>query len=143
MDRYINSASFNMVHLCVNEYNGYTLKGVAYNNTIKDKIEFNDIKDLILKLDKMFDVNGNPFSSEEKRSFKKESMKEIVYQNKPAIVNNYCDFLEIDGKLGSIDIIVKTRLFSNWQGIIFYEDQQESFKDVVDLIEKVVFFLKL
>lgn len=143
MDRYINSASFNMIHLCINEYTQYSIKGEAYNNTIPNKIEFNDIQDLFLELDKIFDTNGNPFSSEEKRSFRKEDLNEMIYHHKPSVLNDYRDFLDMKGKVGSIDIIVKTRLLSNWQGIIFYEDQQETFKDVVELIEKVTILLKL
>ncbi|MEG0366765.1 MAG: hypothetical protein RR585_08005, partial [Coprobacillus sp.] len=80
MDKYINSASFAMIHLCIHEYNGYKMQGEAYNNTIEDKIMFNDIKDLFLEFDKLFDKNGNPFSAEEKRSFKKAETTEIDYQ---------------------------------------------------------------
>ncbi|MEG0365256.1 MAG: hypothetical protein RR585_00365 [Coprobacillus sp.] len=143
MDRYIKSSAFNMIHLCIDEYTEYSMKGRAYNNTIKEVVEFNDIQELFLKLDDIFDKNGNPFSSEEKRSFKKEITKETVYQNKPETLKEYHEFLEFDGILGSLDFVVKTRLYSNWQGIIFYNDQQESFNDVVDLIEKISFFLKL
>lgn len=143
MDRYMNSHSFNMVHLCINEYNGYNISGEAYNNTIKNRIVFSDIKDLILKIDMIFDNNGNPISSKEKRSFKEKPSKSHSYQNKPIILNDYKEFLDNNGKLGSIDIIVITRLFSNWQGIIFYNGKQENFSDVVEMIDKVICFLKL
>ncbi len=143
MDRYIRSSSFNMIHLCIDHCNEYQITGRAYNNTMTEVIDFEDIPELILKIDKVFDANGNPISSQEKRSFKKEKIEESLYQNKPHIIRDYFEYSDVKGKVATIDIVVKTRMATNWQGLIFYNDHEETFNGIVDLTNKILSFIRV
>ena len=69
MDKYIRSMSFNMIHLCIDDYENYKIKGRAYNNTRQEVICFNDIDDIFIQFDRIFDDNGQPQASQSSRSF--------------------------------------------------------------------------
>ena len=38
MLKYAKSIPFNMIHVCIDEYNHFQMKGYAYNNTIESTI---------------------------------------------------------------------------------------------------------
>lgn len=77
MERYIKSTSHNMIHLCVDKVQDYQIQGVVYNNTLEEPFQFTDIHNLVLNIDKIFDQNGNPQSSQIKRSFQNKSVLHI------------------------------------------------------------------
>lgn len=131
-----------MVHLCIDHCLDCQIQGRAYNNTIKEEIIFNDIHELVLKVDSIFNTNGNPLSFEEKRSFSKK-INSQVYQHKPILYNDYLDFMNYHGTIATFDIVVLTRMKSSWQGILFYQEQSIEFKDVLELIKIIIELLHL
>lgn len=131
-----------MVHLCIDQCQDCKLQGRAYNNTIKGEINFRDIHELVLKVDSIFNVNGNPLAFEEKRSFHKENNTQ-VYQYKPVLYNNYQDFTKLYGVIATLDIVVLTRMKSSWQGVLFYQEQTIEFQDVLELIKIIIDLLHL
>lgn len=140
MNGYLKSMPFNMIHLCIDEW--YTHQsGDAYNTTLVEPIYFHDILDFILKMDDVFNKNGNPLSSHLSRSFQKQDVLGL-YQNHPHIVNDYCQYNHLNGKIGTFDIIVKSRRQSSWQGIIYYGKQQKSFHNILELIFQIDSFLR-
>lgn len=142
MDNYINNMPFVMIHLCIDEVDNYQIKGTAYNNTVEEPIVFQDIHDMILKVDKIFDKNGNPQSSRMKRSFQKEE-KESSYQVNPKTYCEYTDYLDKKGKINTFDILVQSRRHSTWQGSLFYQEQEEKFENILELLKKLATFLSL
>lgn len=141
MNKYINSISFNIIRLCIDTYNGFNITGKAYNNTIQDFIDFHDIYEVILKMDTIFDKNGNPLSSQVRRSFQQETSI-YPYQNKPAILFPYETLREHKGVLADFDIVVKARRNSTWQGSIFHENKEYEFNTILDLIKIIDFILE-
>lgn len=142
MEKYIKSSPYNMIHLCINGVKDFQISGLAYNTTIQDPIQFSDIHDMILSFDKIFDMNGNPQSSHIKRSFQKEE-KPSKFQIKPQTVCNYENYLDKKGSIATLDIIVRSRLQSTWQGIIFYQDEVIVFENLLDFIRKISFLLSI
>lgn len=142
MEKYIKSSPHNMIHLCINGVKDYQISGLAYNTTIQDPIQFTDIHDMILSFDKIFDKNGNPQSSHIKRSFQKEE-KPSKYQIKPQMLCEYENYLDKKGSIATFDIIVRSRLQSTWQGIIFYQDEVIVFENMLDFIRKISFLLSI
>lgn len=142
MERYIRSMPFNMIHLCIDEYKDFHMSGKAYNNTLNQPISFVDIHDMVLSIDEIFNKNGNPQSSQEKRSFQKK--KEFYpYQPRPKMNCPYEDYLSIHGDVATFDIVIKSRRQSSWQGIVYYQDYKEEFENVLELIKKITDFLSV
>lgn len=141
MNRYINSISFNMIRLCIDSYSEYKITGKAYNNTINEEIEFFDINDVILRMERIFDRNGNPLSSQMARSFHKEN-NFFPYQNKPSTLFPYDELTKHHGKIADFDIVVKARRNSTWQGSVFYDDTEYLFTTILDMIKILDTLLK-
>lgn len=134
MERYILSKPYNMIHLCIHQYNEYIIKGVAYNNTVSESIPFHDINNLILQMDFIFDRNGNPQASRQTRSFQSDS-EGYSYQNKPRMCCPYEDLLQYQGDIITLDIIVLSRRQSSWQGKIFYGQKEIDFQSALEMIK--------
>lgn len=134
MLKYVRSMPYNMIHLCVDEQDEYKIAGTAYNNTIEIPIQFNDIYDVILKFDDIFNHNGNPLAYNVLRSFQ-GAKKTGRYQNKPAMVCDYENFADLKGKITECDIVVKSRRQSNWQGCVFFGEKEFAYETVMDLIK--------
>lgn len=134
MLQYVKSTPYNMIHICIDEYEDYKMTGVAYNNTIDHPIYFNDIYEVVLQFDDIFNKNGNPLSYNVLRSFQgKKTMGQ--YQNKPHMFCDYESFLSKNGKIMTCDIVVSSRRRSNWQGYVFAGNQQYAYENIFDLIQ--------
>lgn len=136
MEQYIKSIPYNMIHICIDQYIDYQIKGRAYNPTLLTPISFNDIQDLILSIDDLFNHNGNPIASQDKRSFFHEDPT-TSYSYHPEVVCNYEDFIQYKGEILTLDIVVKTRHHTSWQGLVFINGREEPFNDIIGLIRLI------
>ncbi|MGM9954136.1 MAG: hypothetical protein ACI32Q_12295 [Intestinibaculum porci] len=144
MDRYMRSAPYNMLHICVDVASEGHIAGRVYNPTIKENIVFRDVNELFLKADQLFDRNGNPMPSSLKRSFTpRDETRPHYYQRHPAQVCEYRDLLVQQGKVITLDLVVLTRHLSSWQGYLFYEDQTYEFKEVLEIVKIINKLLNL
>ena len=127
-----------MIHLCIDEYKDFIINGVAYNITEEEKIVFHDIHDLIIKMDRIFDRNGNPQASRKIRTFQAEDDKLYSYQNTPHMYCTYEDVIKHKGKIITLDIVVLSRRQSSWQGKVFYNDEIIDFKNALQMINIIL-----
>ena len=134
MLKYAKSIPFNMIHVCIGEYDHFQMKGYAYNITIESPIEFFDIHEIILRFEEVFNKNGNPLSSHLSRSFMKQ---EAVgrYQNKPEVLCDWETIAKKRGKITDFDIVVQSRRQATWQGSLFFDGQEIVFQDVLEMIK--------
>lgn len=75
MENYIRGQSHHMLHICVDNYCDCGIKGRIFNDTLKENVLFTDIHHIFLECENLFDRNGNPLSSQQKRSFQKGKEK--------------------------------------------------------------------
>lgn len=144
MDRYMRSAPYNMLHICVDVAKEGHIAGRVYNSTIEDCIVFRDVNELFLKVDRLFDRNGNPMPSSLKRSFTpRDETRPHFYQRHPAQVCDYAELLKQKGEVITLDVVVLTRHLSSWQGYLFYEDQTYEFKEVLEIVKIINKLLNL
>lgn len=143
MRQYMKSIPHNMIHVCIDSFIDYQIQGRAYNTTLEEPIIFKDITEFVLQLDSIFDRNGNPYAAQSKRTFQKEEEEMRRYTNKPIVLKEYEQFLSYVGAVGTVDLVVKTRGVLNWQGFLFYENQQEPFEDVLQLFKLILKKLQL
>lgn len=142
MDKYVSSMSYNIIHICIDEIEESQIKGYIYNNTLKEPVFFTDIHNLILIADELFDKNGNPQSSQIKRSFQREENK-FKFQVKPSINCDCRVFLDKKGEILTFDIVVKSRSNATWQGLLFYQEEEIAFENVLQLINTISLLLKV
>lgn len=133
MDRYMRSAPYSMIHVCLDDYSDHLFAGRAYNPTIEDPIVFHDINEFFLKVDELFDRNGNPMSGSVKRTFRGEAKRQNSYQRHPELCCSYESLLQYQGEVLTADLVVTTRHSVTWQGFVFYDHQTYPFKDVLEV----------
>lgn len=142
MERYMRSAPYGMIHLCLDAYDDKQFIGKAYNPTVKEPIEFKDINEFFLQIDELFDRNGNPMSGSVKRQFKGVSKRQGSYQRRPPLVCDYETLLGYQGKALTLDFVVLTRHSVTWQGYVFDQNETYAFKDVLDIYRIINKILK-
>lgn len=141
MKRYINDIPFNMIHLCIDYFDNYSMKGRAYNSTVKNPLIFEDINEVFLKFENVFDHNGNPLAWQFHRSFdKKENVN--AYCHKPEEVNDYKDLMEYHGDMETMDIVVKSRRLNEWQGVLYVKGQKYTYQSVGELVMRMIHVLE-
>lgn len=133
MERYMRSAPYGMIHLCLDAYDEKQFAGKAYNPTIAQPIVFKDINAFFLQIDELFDRNGNPMSGSVKRQFKGVSKRQGTYQRRPPLVCDYQTLLSHKGKVLTLDFVVLTRHSVTWQGYVFIQDETYPFRDALDI----------
>ena len=141
MENYIRGQSHHMLHICVDNYCDCGIKGRIFNDTLKENVLFTDIHHIFLECENLFDRNGNPLSSQQKRSFQKGKRESSLhcYSHK---YYDYRDFLNEKGKVKTFDIIVKSRNNTSWQGILFCENEKENFSSELELIKIIGQYLQ-
>lgn len=135
MDRYMRSAPYNMLHICVDVLDQAHIEGRVYNPTLKEPIVFNDINELFLKVDQMYDRNGNPQSSNIKRIFTRVKSHQSSYQRHPKQYEDYEDLLKYQGEVLTFDLVVLTRHMSSWQGYYFYNGEMHEFQEILEIVK--------
>lgn len=141
MKRYMKDIPFNMIHLCIDEFKDYRMKGRAYNNTIKSCIVFKDINEMFLRFEDIFNHNGNPQAWHTQRTFDHE-IPSFQYQYKPETYEDYEKFLLCQGKLETMDIVVKSRKMNEWQGILYMDSCQYEYTSVAQLTKFIINILE-
>ena len=134
MLKYTKSIPFNMIHVCIDQYDHFQMKGCAYNNTLESPVEFSDIHEIILRFEEVFNKNGNPLSSYSSRSFVKQE-EPGRYQNKPEVLYDYDVIAQHRGKIVDFDIVVQSRRPATWQGVLFFDNKEIVFHDVLEMIK--------
>ena len=127
-----------MLRICIDANHEGILSGRVYNSTYQKEILFEDLGNMIVDMDKLFDYNGFPQSFQNRRSFQ-NNQKPQIYHYKPDNVVNQGWFFSQKGKLSTFTAIVLTRQHSSWQGEL-YNDQDElliRYNDVMDLLAKI------
>lgn len=128
--------SANMLWLCVNYIDDHSFKGEVYSTMIHEPIQFHDFDQLILRCDELFDEIEFPQAFQEKRSFKKHNAKVELSKARRSPIKNDQEIMNHHGLCFTGIIMVSTRQFTNWQGMVMNEDFQPlyEFHDIVELM---------
>lgn len=133
-----------MLRICIDENQDGILSGRVYNSTYQKEIPFEDLGNMIVDIDKLFDYNGFPQSYQNRRSFQDHHEKQ-GYHYKPDNVVEHEWFFNQTGKLATFTTIVLTRQHSSWQGEL-YDDQNQllmRYNDVMEMLDKIIQEIKI
>ena len=130
------------VRICIDELEGGKQKGRIYGIAIEGERLFNDISDLVVKIDSCFNEIGQPQPSKVLRSFNdKESHQ--PYVGTPKIFQSAEELSQKKGQKCTLDLILNSRQQAEWQGFIrdVNENASEQFHsslECIRIIEKYI-----
>ena len=128
----------NGVVLCINRARGGELGGVFYHSYSPDPVPFENIEQMTLRMERLYDWLRFPHRSENSRSF---SPGERTYQTKEERNRIMSDqsLLSRHGDMGTFIVRVQHRQNSSWQGRITWMEQDKTinFRSVWELIKLI------
>lgn len=129
----------NMLWLCIDQCDQTILSGYVYSIMRKEPMVFQDIDQMILQADQLFDEIGYPQSFQKKRSMKEEESKPYArLSTAPQVESD--EITRHHGNCKTLVIMVTARQFANWQGYLMDEHFQrlEGFQDVMGLLHHLM-----
>ena len=109
----------NMLRICVEQFDE-DVKGRVYTKLSEEPIRFENCCELLLKTDALFDRCGYPQTFQEKRDF--NGKKVSSYYTPPKACLDDETLGSQKGQLATLDVFVRSRRNTSWQGIIKPED---------------------
>lgn len=112
------------VWVCVDRCGNYDLAGRIYSGPGGQRTEFENVADLLLKIDTILDARKSPQAFQKKRSFqkkKKEAGSGKTEERSPGEANQELDFqtvLRQRGDYGTFNIDIESRMHTSWQGFV-------------------------
>lgn len=127
------------IRVCVDEINNSVISGRLYCAQLDDVLNFKDVNELLLGMEKIFDERGYPEPFQRKRSFLKKAVLRISHDDKikkQAIMREKRTVSQAVGERATFLVYVMTRLDSSWQGRVEWlqNDESNSFSSEVELL---------
>lgn len=113
------------IRVCVDEINGSQISGRAYCAQIANTFYFNDIVELVLEMENIFDERGYPDAFQIKRSLIPKEPEIIPFDQKLARqkqMRQNCNIPQDMGKRATFLVYVMSRRNSSWQGRVEWID---------------------
>lgn len=126
----------NIYRLCLDQVDDTLFKGCVYSLVSERILYFKTFQDFVLQLDQFMDEKGTPQSFQMKRSLMDNQISVPTYNEIPHMIRSLEDLSEKHGILATFNICVNSRCHTNWQGIVFSdEDFIGDFMDILELVK--------
>lgn len=128
------------VRVCIDEC-GDGIKGRIYSKMRETPLVFRNCSELLLRTDEFFDECGYPQRFQEKRSFRRS--EPTGYYARPQIRLSDSEVLKQKGECRTMDILVRSRRRSGWQGMVMAGDGKpnrefQSEMELLDIIKEEI-----
>ena len=127
----------NLVSCCIDEYRPGRFQGRLYCSNVKETYRFEDMNNMLLRMDDYFDEMNFPMKAMEQRSFPGSQQRTQV---KRALKKAYDPgILAHRGKKATFIIHVQYRQNCSWQGRIVWADQNKAqcFRSELEMIRLI------
>ena len=133
----INISAPNLASICIDKIHSLGYQGRIYHKYDTEPQIFQDVRGILLILEKLCDQSGYPQSSTQNRYFKQtetEMTKEGVSQ-----VADIGKILNQNGDLATFVVHVKHRQHSTWQGEVVWAEKNEKrvFRSALELLKLI------
>lgn len=125
----------NIYRLCLDQVSDTLFQGSVYSLVSEKILYFKTFQDFVFQLDQFMDEKGTPQSFQMKRSLTDIPTSIPVYNEIPHMIRSLEDLREKQGSLATYNICVNSRCHTNWQGMVFNDD--EFIGDFLDILELV------
>ena len=95
------------------------IEGRIYSPLLAEEIPFVSVGEILVKMDELFDRFGYPQAFQDKRSFDSDRDSVNLYRGLPKTEQETGRILTQSGKLQTLDMIVKSRQNTSWQGALY------------------------
>ena len=113
----------NAFRVCVDEKTTPS-RGCIHTPLCDEEIAFYGFKDILLKMDEVFDQAGYPQAYQERRTFGKQEVEHNLYHGIPDACIDSGTMFAFFGEKQTLDILVTSRRNASWQGRLFDESGQ-------------------
>lgn len=113
----------NEIRVCIDSY-GDDIGGRLYNRAQEEPIVFHRFDEMLLRADALLDRCGYPQAFQEKRDFVRKDRQAWEGTEPGGGVRR--EGVEHHGKLQTIDVLVRSRRQTNWQGWLISEKDGEA-----------------
>ena len=126
----------NGVVVCVNSASATEFKGVFYHSYSEEPVRFNEIEQLVSRMEELYDWLHFPFPGNSGRSFA-EIKKENHYGEEKNRIMSDDSLLSRHGDVGTFIVRVQHRQNSSWQGRITWMEQDRTvqFRSVWEMMK--------
>ena len=133
----VNISAPNLTVICIDRIQDENYIGRIYHKFNQTAIEFANIEQILLVLDRLCDKVGYPQSTTKTRQFrtsngtlKREEVLQVADSN---------TILEKKGTLGTFVVHVKYRQHSTWQGEVIWAEQnkKQTFRSALELLKLI------
>ena len=111
----------NAFRICVDE-KAEPSHGCIHTPLCDEGIAFYGFKDILLKMDEIFDEAGYPQAYQERRTFSKQEEETNLYHGIPDACIDSATMYAFFGERQTLDILVTSRRNASWQGSLFDQD---------------------
>lgn len=134
----VNISAPNLVSTCVNRVTLGGPEGRLYNKYDAAGYVFHNVNELLLGMEKTFELSNYPQSSTRVRTFSNKDEKRKEKKRADQMVNAE-EILEKSGELATFVIHVKYRQNSTWQGDIFWAEEQKKvyFRSALEMLKLI------
>ena len=126
------------VVLCVDKHASGKTIGRFYHAYSTQEVPVTSMEGLIFSMERFFDKLGFPFPGTNQRMFRKIS-KEPIKKERMIKVMKDDELLRKHGDIGTFIIRVQHRQHSSWQGLVTWEEGNETipFRSALELIKMI------
>lgn len=131
----INISMPNLINICVDEKAHGEICGRVYHCYSKEAMPFENVVELLKKMEELFDRICFPQASTKSRSFLETEA--LARTQRPEKVISQEDVIQYRGTLGSFVTCVRFRQNSTWQGEMFWMEKEikRQFVNTLDFIK--------
>ena len=133
----------NGVVICVNGFEDNQLQGILYHSYSTEGIPFENVEQMALTMEKLYNWLNFPHRTTNERTFGREEKKTRRTETERTKIMSDESLLSRHGDMGSFIIRVQHRQNSSWQGRITWMEQDKtvyfrSIWEMIKLIESAV-----
>ncbi len=131
----LNVYAPNVIFVCVDDYGDCQIKGRCYHKAGTEPVIFRGVAPMIMDLDEIFDLLGNPQASTRTRKFGKQSKGVLRKKEVPPL--NLESGVNQKGEKATFIVQVRYRQNATWQGNVVWAERNEkkSFRSALELIK--------
>lgn len=132
----VNESIPNLVNICVDVIEEGDIKGRYYHKYSRSAHVFENVMDLVLEMEKLFDALDYPQATTRLRSFSKNKEQKKTVEKMESVWENAV-FSEERGEKATFLVSVKTRANAGWQGEVIWVEKKNTgkFRSLLELIK--------
>lgn len=133
----VNISAPNLTVICIDRIQDENFIGRIYHKFNKAAIEFKNIEQILLILDRLCDKVGYPQRTTKPRQFQSGNITERREEVLQVVDSN--SILEQKGSIGTFVVHVKYRQHSTWQGEVVWAEKglKKSFRSALELLKLI------